>query len=257
MTLDQKTYKAEAILSIKQGRADSRRVGGSDPESDSLLGGSYIHVQISGMPDNMKPGDKFEYTRGSMDILGVLLDAVAGMGGGGGEAGGGSSDARGPPMTRFIRFTLATAAMALAAAGAHALEPRQGVKLRALDKITGNSTDISAKVGETLTFGRLKVDGEGLLPVAAGRYAGIGGLPRDPRDAVAGKGAATDAAADTARHASRAAADRAGRPAVLGLDVRVLAGAQRAEHPTYDVWVISCNTSAPVNPPPAAPATPN
>jgi hypothetical protein len=67
-------------------------------------------------------------------------------------------------MTRFIRFTLATAAMALAAAGAHALEPRSGVKLRALDKITGNSTDITAKVGETLKFGRLSVTVKALLP---------------------------------------------------------------------------------------------
>src|SRR6185503_20903495 len=60
-------------------------------------------------------------------------------------------------MTRFIRFTLATAAVALATAGASALEPRTGVKLRALDKITGNSTDLTAKVGETLKFGRLSV----------------------------------------------------------------------------------------------------
>ena len=60
-------------------------------------------------------------------------------------------------MTRFIRFTLATAAMALASAGASALEPRSGVKLRALDKITGNSTDLTAKVGETLKFGRVSV----------------------------------------------------------------------------------------------------
>src|SRR5215510_4316671 len=60
-------------------------------------------------------------------------------------------------MTRFIRFTLATAAMALASAGAHALEPRSAVTLRALDKITGNSTDLNAKVGQTLKFGRLSV----------------------------------------------------------------------------------------------------
>ena len=60
-------------------------------------------------------------------------------------------------MTRFLRFTLATAAVALASAGASALEPRSGVKLRALDKITGNSTDLTAKVGDTLKFGRLSV----------------------------------------------------------------------------------------------------
>lgn len=96
VTLDQKTYKAEAVLSIKNG-VQIPEESAAQIQSDSLLGGSYIHVQISGMPDNMKPGDKFEYTRGSMDILGVLLDAVAGMGGGGGETGGGSSDAEALP----------------------------------------------------------------------------------------------------------------------------------------------------------------
>ena len=41
----------------------------------------------------MQPGSKFEYTRGSMDILGILLEAVGGLGGGGegkGDTGGGS-----------------------------------------------------------------------------------------------------------------------------------------------------------------------
>ena len=43
----------------------------------------------------MQPGSRFEYTRGSMDILGILLEAVGGLGGGenkSGDTGGGSQE---------------------------------------------------------------------------------------------------------------------------------------------------------------------
>src|SRR5690242_15079274 len=164
-------------------------------------------------------------------------------------------------MTRFIRFTLATAAMALATAGAHALEPRVGVKLRALDKITGNSTDIVAKVGETLTFGRLKVTVKACFQSP----------PEDTPESAAfleihaivppGKGH-NDTPGETERmHRG---------PQPIGPDNLLFSGWMFAsspglsalEHPTYDVWVISCNTSAAASPAPAAPvstppATPN
>src|SRR5262249_61376739 len=58
------------------------------------------------------------------------------------------------------RFGAVASALALAgalAAGAGALEPRLGAHLRALDKITGNATDITAKVGETVKFGRIGI----------------------------------------------------------------------------------------------------
>jgi phospholipid/cholesterol/gamma-HCH transport system substrate-binding protein len=89
--LDQQTFKAEAVLAINKG-VQIPEESAAQIQSDSLLGGSYIHIQISGMPDNMRPGAKFEYTRGSMDILGILLDAVGGLGGGEtSDAGGGST----------------------------------------------------------------------------------------------------------------------------------------------------------------------
>lgn len=92
VVLDQKTFKAEATLAIKKD-VQIPEESAAQIQSDSLLGGSYIHIQISGMPDNMQPGSKFEYTRGSMDILGILLEAVGGLGGGGeGETGGGSQE---------------------------------------------------------------------------------------------------------------------------------------------------------------------
>ena len=96
--LDQQTFKAEALLAIKKD-VQIPEESAAQIQSDSLLGGSYIHIQISGMPDNMQPGSKFEYTRGSMDILGILLEAVGGLGGGGESKGdtGGGSDAEALP----------------------------------------------------------------------------------------------------------------------------------------------------------------
>ena len=49
------------------------------------------------------------------------------------------------------------AALALTTASANALEPRLGAHLRALDKITGNATDVTAKLGETIKFGRISI----------------------------------------------------------------------------------------------------
>lgn len=92
VVLDQKTFKAEATLAIKKD-VQIPDESAAQIQSDSLLGGSYIHIQISGMPDNMQPGARFEYTRGSMNVLGILLEAVGGLGGGEqGDKGGGSQD---------------------------------------------------------------------------------------------------------------------------------------------------------------------
>jgi hypothetical protein len=144
-------------------------------------------------------------------------------------------------MTRFIRFTLATAAVALAAAGASALEPRAGVKLRALDKITGNSTDLTAKVGQTLKFGRLSVTVRACFQAP-------------PEDTP-------ESAAFLEIHSTapdrQTAAEKSGKaprgPQPIGPDGLLFSGWMFAsspglsalEHPTYDVWVISCSTSAP------------
>jgi hypothetical protein len=145
-------------------------------------------------------------------------------------------------MTRFIRFTLATAAVALASAGAHALEPRTGVKLRALDKITGNSTDINAKVGETLKFGRLSVTVKACFQAP----------PEDTPESAAFleiRAVAPDnnrvTAAEKAGKVQRG--PQPGPDGVLfsGWMFASSPGLSALEHPTYDVWVITCNASAP------------
>lgn len=145
-------------------------------------------------------------------------------------------------MTRFLRFTLATAAVALAASGASALEPRSGVKLRALDKITGNSTDLTAKVGDTLKFGRLSVTVKACFQAP----------PQDTPESAA----FLEIHALGAESKRISAAEKAGKeakgPKPIGPDGLLFSGWMFAsspglsalEHPTYDVWVISCNSSA-------------
>jgi hypothetical protein len=146
-------------------------------------------------------------------------------------------------MTRFLRFTLATAAVALASSGASALEPRSGVKLRALDKITGNSTDLTAKVGDTLKFGRLSVTVKACFQAP----------PQDtPESAAFLEIHALGAESQRVTAAEKAGKETKG-PKPIGPDGLLFSGWMFAsspglsalEHPTYDVWVISCNSSGP------------
>lgn len=144
-------------------------------------------------------------------------------------------------MTRFLRFTLATAAVALASAGASALEPRSAVKLRALDKITGNSTDLTAKVGDTLKFGRLSVTVRACFQAP----------PQDTPESAAFLEIHALGAASTRATAAEKAGKETRGPKPVGPDGLLFSGWMFAsspglsalEHPTYDVWVISCNTS--------------
>lgn len=147
-------------------------------------------------------------------------------------------------MRSFIRITFASAALALAAAGASALEPRTGVKLRALDKITGNSTDLTARIGETVKFGRLTVTVRACFQSP----------PEDAPESAAFL--EIKAQASEQPKAERASAEplRAGRGSKAGTPDGMLfsgwmfassPGLSALEHPTYDVWVISCSASGP------------
>lgn len=122
------------------------------------------------------------------------------------------------------------------------LQAAGGVKLRALDKITGNWTDINAKVGQSITHGRIKVTVRACYQSS----------PQDAPEAAAfleinaiqkeGQEVKTTATAQMNRG-----------PQPIGPDGLLFSGWMYAsspglsalEHPTYDVWVISCSTSAP------------
>ena len=61
-------------------------------------------------------------------------------------------------MKKFVLATIAIAALVAGAAHAATFVKKDRATLRALDKITGRSTDIEVKVGEPVVFGSLKVE---------------------------------------------------------------------------------------------------
>jgi len=89
--VDPKTLRAEVKMNVRKDiliPADST----AQVQSDSLLGGSYIYVLAGGDPDMNLPTDGsgvFDYTRGSVDILSLLLEAVGNASGGGDQGGSG------------------------------------------------------------------------------------------------------------------------------------------------------------------------
>lgn len=143
-----------------------------------------------------------------------------------------------------VALMLGAAPVALAQdAVGPAMQTYSAVKLRALDKITGNSRDLSAKVGDSLTFGRLRV-------TVRACYQSD---PRETPEAAAfleirsttapAKAEATDKPTNTSRMNKG--------PQPIGEDGLLFQGWMYAsspglsalEHPTYDVWVISCSAS--------------
>ena len=141
-----------------------------------------------------------------------------------------------------VLLTLAPCAVAQDT-GAAPMQSFSSVKLRALDKITGNSKDLSAKVGDSITFGRLRVT------VRACYQA-------DPRETP--ESAAFLEVRSTTPTEKQPEADKSGvtpamyrGPQPIGPDGLLFSGWMYAsspglnalEHPTYDVWVISCSAS--------------
>lgn len=91
---DPKVAKAIVKMSLRKDivlPADST----AQIQSDSLLGGSYIYVLFGGDPDEMLPTDGtgvFDYTRGTVDIMSLLLEAVGNASGGGNQGGDNSAE---------------------------------------------------------------------------------------------------------------------------------------------------------------------
>lgn len=123
------------------------------------------------------------------------------------------------------------AAMGIGAPASDALTPQPAVKLRALDKITGKSTDIEVNVEETVIFGGIGLTVRACYqsppeeqPPESAAYVEIISSRADPKTGVSTE-----------------------------KDPRLFAGWMFAsspglnafESPVYDVWVISCKASAP------------
>ena len=90
VNVDPKTLRAEVKMNVRKDillPADST----AQIQSDSLLGGSYVFVLVGGDPDVNLPTDGtgvFDYTRGTVDIMSLLLEAVGNASGGGDQGGG-------------------------------------------------------------------------------------------------------------------------------------------------------------------------
>lgn len=124
------------------------------------------------------------------------------------------------------------------------LLPAGGAKLRTLDKITGNWTDINLRVGQSLQHGRIKVT----------LRACYQSSPQDAPESAAFLEINTAAPAKDGSAATPVSQSNMNRgPQPIGPDGLLFSGWMFAsspglnalEHPTYDVWVISCTTSSP------------
>ncbi|MEM1389718.1 MAG: DUF2155 domain-containing protein [Pseudomonadota bacterium] len=120
----------------------------------------------------------------------------------------------------------------------------QTVTLRALDKITGRSTDFEMRVGEPMVYGSLRIDLETCFQAP----------PEEPPESVA----FLKLTAATAKRVQTMAAPRAITDQELQESERDEAeiyfsgwmfasspGLNALEHPVYDIWVIQCSAVSP------------
>lgn len=149
--------------------------------------------------------------------------------------------------------SLILAASAGLSATAATYEEQQTATLRALDKITGRSTDFEIKVGEPVIYGSMKIS----LDVCFQRP------PEEPPESVAFLQIETANAVrmqsmTVPRLASEVEADTTdstpvkanGEPAEAsmlfsGWMFASTPGLSALEHPVYDVWVIRCSEPSP------------
>lgn len=164
-------------------------------------------------------------------------------------------------LSRFALAGAAVCAMALSASAATYNE-EQTATLRALDKITGRSTDFEIEVGEPVVYGSLRID----LKVCYQTP------PEEPPESVAFlqieratarrmQSMAVPRLASEVEAAAEAEAAPSGEGEAdddmlfSGWMFASTPGLSALEHPVYDVWVIRCTEAAPVSP--SAPEAPD
>lgn len=140
----------------------------------------------------------------------------------------------------FVATGLAVA-VALTASASTMAQKNQAT-LRALDKITGRSTDIVVKVGEPVVYGSLRVELKTCYqapPEEVPESAAFLRIASTQPVAVE-----TMEAAVAAKDAPPAAADA---PILFsGWMYASSPGLNALEHPVYDIWVIRCTAPEPV-----------
>ena len=145
-------------------------------------------------------------------------------------------------MIRSVAFTLLASVLAASVAQAANFVQKDTATLRALDKITGRSTDIEVKVGEPVVFGSLKVELQVCYQTP----------PEEaPESAAFLKIASTQPVAVETMEASVDAEDvetvSDENPELFsGWMYASSPGLSALEHPVYDIWVIRCAAPDPV-----------
>jgi hypothetical protein len=146
----------------------------------------------------------------------------------------------------IIRPLVSIAVIAGLVGAAHAATyvQKDRATLRALDKITGRSTDIEVFVGQPVVFGSLKVELEVCYQTP----------PEEaPESAAFLKIASTQPVAvetmDAAVDANEVETVSEDNPELFsGWMFASSPGLSALEHPVYDIWVIRCTTVDPVKP---------
>jgi phospholipid/cholesterol/gamma-HCH transport system substrate-binding protein len=73
--LDPKTYQAEVRFTVQKGvQLPIDTI--AKITSEGLLGGSYILLSPGGDPEFLKPGEQIEQTQGSVDLMGLIGQAI-------------------------------------------------------------------------------------------------------------------------------------------------------------------------------------
>jgi len=129
-----------------------------------------------------------------------------------------------------------------ATASASTMAQKNQATLRALDKITGRSTDIVVKVGEPVVYGSLRVELKTCYQAPPEEI---------PESAAFLRIASTQPVAvetmEAAVAAQEAPASEADSPILFsGWMYASSPGLNALEHPVYDIWVIRCTAPEPV-----------
>ncbi len=127
-------------------------------------------------------------------------------------------------------------------ASASTMAQKNQATLRALDKITGRSTDIVVKVGEPVVYGSLRVELKTCYQAPPEEI---------PESAAFLRIASTQPVAvetmEAAVAAKDAPANEAESPILFsGWMYASSPGLNALEHPVYDIWVIRCTAPEPV-----------
>ncbi len=148
--------------------------------------------------------------------------------------------------TRIFLLAAIGLAFAFATASAATFTNKNRATLRALDKITGRSTDIVVKVGEPVVFGSLRVELKACFQTPPEEVPESAAFLKI--ESTKPVGDETLQAAISSKPGNRAASTGQSSLPVLfsGWMFASSPGLNALEHPVYDVWVIRCTAPEPV-----------